>query len=244
MRRLELRAHDLLWIRHPNAIRWRGLECEPQAWLRQWLASGAPTPVVVRRESPEDAGLVPVGVRGVERCQRQAAYLPREAVLRVTRPEDLIGRVVPNAVPGGAQHRLLRALAAIKPAMDAMGLAWGPTGSLGFSLATGHPTVHKGSDLDLVLRAPQPLSTAQTQALASVIKTSRCRIDLQVDTSVGGFAFTEWLQHIEGQAEHLSTGGRILLKTDVGPLLVDDPWDVNHQIGRHACSDTALSGAA
>jgi phosphoribosyl-dephospho-CoA transferase len=37
---------------------------------------------------------------------------------------------------------------------------------------------------------------------------------VQAETSVGAFALQEWMR----------TGGPVLLKTNCGPVLVDDPW--------------------
>jgi phosphoribosyl-dephospho-CoA transferase len=39
---------------------------------------------------------------------------------------------------------------------------------------------------------------------------------MQIDTGHGGFAFAEWRRN----------AGRVLLKTDAGPFMTDDPWDL------------------
>ena len=239
-----------------------GAASRPDGWLAEWLAAGALTPVVVRREATECANMLPVGIRGSGRHQRQAAYLFIEAVLRITRPEALVPGAVcaghgllPRAAaryracsePEGkaaAQHsqycalgRLQSALVAIAPALNSLGLPWGPTGGLGFALATGLPVVHPGSDLDLVVRAPKPLTQSQVQALAAAVQEGDCRVDLQIDTGHAGFSFNEWLSSARRVPEPGNRRGRILLKTNTGPLLVNDPWQAHS-------SQTCARGAA
>ena len=64
-----------------------------------------------------------------------------------------------------------------------------------------------------MVRAPTPPAHDLGQALQTLAQHAACRIDIQIDTGAGGFALGEWLR-----------GGRVLLKTGSGPLLVDDPW--------------------
>ncbi len=93
-------------------------------------------------------------------------------------------------------------------------MGWGITGSVGFALASGVSTLRQDSDLDLLLRAAQPLSRDEARALFSLLQAVPARIDMQIDTGRGGFALAEWA----GEAD------RVLLKTGRGPLLVVDPW--------------------
>ena len=79
--------------------------------------------------------------------------------------------------------------------------------------ATGIPVIHADSDLDLLIRAPQPISPDAFTAWQSQLSGALCRADTQVDTPEGGFALAEWLRD-----------GKTLLKTRHGPRLVVDPW--------------------
>jgi phosphoribosyl-dephospho-CoA transferase len=171
-------------------------------------------PVVVRRETTV-AGQVPVGLRGKARSQRSKGYVPRAAVQRCVSPEMLAG-ALPNGCAGTDVVAVLSALLAIAPLLNATGLAWGPTGGVGFFLATGLPVLRPDSDLDLVVRAPQPLASAQAMALAGVQRQSACRIDIQIDTGHGAFALAEWARD----------GGRVMLKTNDGPRLCTNPWEL------------------
>ncbi len=197
------RPHDLLWATAAQA-----LGPIPEWATAEWLARA---PVVVRRETII-AGRIPVGLRGKTRSERHAAYLQDDAVARWVTPEMLTGAVGSHTVGDVAA---LATLATLAPLLDATGLRWGPTGGVGFALASGLPVLRADSDLDLVVRAPLPLSAEVTQDLRALTDVATCRLDLQVDTGHGAFSFAEW------RAGHR----RVLLKTDIGPFLTDDPWN-------------------
>lgn len=193
------RAHDLLWL--------ASLPAQAPAWARpDW-------PVVVRR-APAVDGCVPVGLRGSVRSERHAEMVAAASVLRACTPEQLASMEVPASLPPCAALDALR-VAAIH--LNALGLPWGPTGSAGFALATGVPLLRADSDLDLVLRSGAPLTAQHGAALQAMLEDAGrfCRIDLQIDTGHGGFAFAEWCA---GRT-------RVLLKTAQGPLLTANPWE-------------------
>jgi phosphoribosyl-dephospho-CoA transferase len=205
------RAHDLVWVADWAAF--EAVEGMPP-WAEAAQRRGAP--LVVRR-ARTGAGLLPVGLRGTARSERLAGVLRRPAVLRHASPEMLARQALTGpALPYLDAAPILAALRRIAPVLDSAGLPWGPTGSLGFALATGWPVVHAASDIDLLVRAAAPLDASQADLLRDVSTSGPCRIDLQVDTGHGGFAFAEWAR----------SGGRVLLKTDAGPFLTDDPWNL------------------
>ncbi|HJV00643.1 MAG TPA: malonate decarboxylase holo-ACP synthase [Burkholderiaceae bacterium] len=200
------RPHDLLWV-PADSLRF------PAGWPAwadaDWLFHA---PVVVRRERTV-AALLPVGLRGRARSERSLAYLPRAAVRRSVTPE-MLAAAVRTGSADSAGLAVLQALRASVAALDATGLAWGPTGGAGFFLATGLPVLRPDSDLDLVVRAPAPLARAQRAALEEIQRQAACRIDIQIDTGRGAFALAEWTRD----------AGRVLLKTGDGPLLCTHPW--------------------
>jgi phosphoribosyl-dephospho-CoA transferase len=208
MQAVEYRPHDLLWAQ-ADSLQLTGawFEWADAGWLRS-------APVVVRRETTV-AGQVPVGLRGKARSQRSKGYVPRAAVQRCVTPEMLVAGLQTRDASINT-FAVLSALQEIAPALDATGLAWGPTGGVGFFLATGLPVLRPDSDLDLVVRAPQPLGNAQAMALAEVQRHPACRIDIQIDTGHGAFALAEWARD----------GGRVMLKTNDGPLLCTNPWEL------------------
>lgn len=112
------RPHDLLWGMRPEQ-----LPADTPAWAVAVLAAGQP--VVVRR-AVVAPGQVAVGLRGVTRDQRLAALMPVEAIAHRLAPEELLGRQATEDLP------VFRVLAELRPLLDALGHAWGVTGSAGF----------------------------------------------------------------------------------------------------------------
>ncbi|UXV19411.1 malonate decarboxylase holo-ACP synthase [Pseudomonas fluorescens] len=191
-------AHDLLWGMTPAH-----LPADAPAWAVD--AVGAGHPVVVRRAIAEP-GYVAVGVRGQRREQRFATVMPLAAVQRRVTPQALRGVISPRDLPA------LRALDQLRPLLAQQD--WGVSGSAGFELASGIEALHALSDLDLILRTPQPLDRKDAQTLLAQLDTAPCAVDLQLQTPFGAVALREW------------AGGsrRVLLKTTGGAHLVIDPW--------------------
>lgn len=196
------RPHDLVWLNNAAA-----LEAIEESWVAQhWRIS---LPVVVRRDVDANAR-IPVGVRGMKRDQRAAGWVQRENIVRTVSPETLADRQQLLRSPFVSQPPVQ---AAISLTLHPWPWRWGITGSTGYALATGIPVIHADSDLDLLIRAPQPLSPDAFVAWQAQLSRALCRADTQVDTPEGGFALAEWLRD-----------GKTLLKTRRGPRLVTDPW--------------------
>lgn len=193
-----MNAHDLLWGMTPAH-----LPAEAPAWAVEAISAGHP--VVVRRAVAEP-GFVAVGVRGRLREQRFAAVMPAAAVQRCVTPQALRSVISPRDLPA------LRALATLRPVLADED--WGVTGSAGFELATGIEALHEQSDLDLILRTPEPLTRGDAEDLLAILDTAPCAVDLQLQTPFGAVALRDW------------AGGsrRVLLKTASGAHLVLDPW--------------------
>jgi phosphoribosyl-dephospho-CoA transferase len=201
--------HDLLWIGERAGL----LVDEPlPSWAGDaWIMAA---PAVVRREHVATPGLIPVGLRGRTRSERCKAYLRESSVVRRVRPEELVQADFASMYAFLLAFPAVMELGRVAPLLDATGLPWGPTGSVGFALATGLPVLRQASDLDLVVRAAKPLGEKQLSALLALAGLVQCRIDIQIETPFGAFALAEF------------AAGRtaILLKTDMGPRLTDDPW--------------------
>ena len=197
------RAHDLLWLDGPPD------DASLPAWLAlAWLRAA---PLVVRRASCAP-GRIPVGMRGMLRSERHACEVDAAVVVRRVTPEMLVHAPLPESI---LACTALHALRQVAPLLDATGWAWGPTGGVGFALASSLPVLRADSDLDLLLRLAAPPDAAQAEALRAIAASvTACRLDLQIDTGQGGFAYAEWA------AER----GRVLLKTDHGPVLTATPW--------------------
>ncbi len=202
-----MRPHDLLRLADGAGIHYEGPD---PAWVP---ASLARAPWVVVRRARTTNELIPVGVRGSTRPERLAAFLAPTAVAARVSPEGL-------AAARGWRHAFrarwpgaVRVLDAVDQLFASLGLAWGPTGSVGFELATGVAVAGPASDLDVVVRAPEPWSLDRARELVEDLTRLPARIETQLDTPAGAVALAEYAR-----------GGRVLLRTPDGPKLVNDPW--------------------
>jgi phosphoribosyl-dephospho-CoA transferase len=198
-------AHDLLWGMLPGQ-----LPPDAPGWVVESISAGQP--VVVRRAMAAP-NQVAVGVRGRLREQRYATSMAIPAITRCVRPQDLGHVASPRDLPA------LRALAWLRPMLDACGWVWGVSGSAGFELASGFAALHERSDLDLILRTPQPLGRLQAQAMLARLDEAQCPVDMQLQTPEGAVALREWA----------GPSHRVLLKNARGACLVVDPWNPQEQ---------------
>ena len=198
-------AHDLLWGLTPEH-----LPADAPDWVIEAMNDGRP--VVVRRALTA-AEQIAVGVRGRLREQRYATLMAVAAIQRRVRPEELCH------VESDRDWPALRALVQLRPLLDNCGLNWGVSGSAGFELASGLAALHQHSDLDLILRTPQPLDRVQALELLTLLDATVCTVDMQLQTPNGAVALREWA----GSAQ------RVLLKSASGARLVMDPWQALEQ---------------
>ena len=198
-------AHDLLWGMTPGQ-----LPADAPSWVIESISAGQP--VVVRR-ALSAADQIAVGVRGRLREQRYATSMAIEAIQRRVRPEALCHVSIDQDLPA------VRALDQLRPMLDGCGWVWGVSGSAGFELASGFAALHERSDLDLILRTPQPLSRARAQELVKILDTAACLVDMQLQTPNGAVALREWA----------GPSHRVLLKNASEACLVIDPWNPQEQ---------------
>lgn len=194
--------HDLIWVRTTDAI-----EGDLPDWVvSQWRPA---LPLVVRRDSDEH-GRIPVGVRGLRRDQRAAGWVAPQHIVRALPPEALSVTERLLASPFVSQPPVQ---AAIQLAQQRWWWPWGITGSVGYALATEVPVLHESSDLDLLIRCPEPVAEEALRRWQQFVSQFPCRVDTQVAVPGGAFALSEWLRD-----------GRVLLKTNSGPRLTTQPW--------------------
>ncbi|PRC94725.1 malonate decarboxylase holo-ACP synthase [Solimicrobium silvestre] len=206
------RPHDLLFIRLAHQQRRDIFNTPLPSWVNpHW-------PVVVRRAPPSAGGVwLPVGLRGTARFERLPAMMRSDVVQDSVSPESLLAEHDWQRHLQGQDFPCVRALHSIAGALNALGLSCGPTGSVGFALATGASILRIDSDLDLLVRAPNTISNQQSdklQHIKELVVSHQCRIDIQIDTGNGGFAFDEWARNPK----------KVLLKTATGPILTATPW--------------------
>ena len=199
------RAHDFVWISDRSAL-------QSDDVLPAWVNTGWRTalPLVVRRDKRAD-GAIPVGIRGLTRIQRAAAWIDPAAVVRAVTPESLVSDINVLLHSPFVSQQPVQALITLCNLQ--LPFRWGVTGSCAYALASDLPVMHAGSDLDLLVRCDAPVDASQFSDFYDQLQRLPCRADVQITTPQGGFALSEWLR-----------GGDIMLKTASGPLLVRDPW--------------------
>jgi phosphoribosyl-dephospho-CoA transferase len=164
--------------------------------------------VVARRASAAPGDLA-VGVRGFTRSQRYAMTLSCRDIEQIVGPEDLAWLDIPvdRAVPAMSAMRMLQCH------LSTTDLRWGPTGSVGFELASGVHAATQASDLDIIVRVEAMTKAVSQQlcSLESLLRLAPARVDCQVDTPLGAIAV----------AELTSGAPQLLIRHAAGPRLVD-----------------------
>jgi phosphoribosyl-dephospho-CoA transferase len=203
-----VRTHDLLEI---DARQLLSAHAFVPEWAEQSLRR---VPFVVVRRGLGTERNIPIGVRGVERNQRWAALYHSNGVKRVITPSQLLGRKVTEARADAVPA--LRSLELLEVRWMKLDHAWGPSGSVGFELATGTPAAKQKSDLDIVIHAERRMSTEEAMFLCESVKGLPATVDIRVETRCCGFALREYAHQAPAP---------ILLRTLSGFVLGSDPWD-------------------
>jgi phosphoribosyl-dephospho-CoA transferase len=191
------RPHDLLRIASAAQLCRAG-----PAWLTPALREA---PWVVVRRARCAPGYVPVGIRGPDRSHRHATEIDVGRISEILSPPDLVERV--DRLPYLPVTDAFRRAAEL---LTPTGLAWGPGGSVGFTLATGVSAVTASSDLDLVLTMDDVPPLAMLADLREAFRGLPARVDCQLDLPIGGVALDELL----------GTADRVLVRTADGPSLM------------------------
>ena len=204
--------HDLVWFDEA------ALAVDAPAWAVAVVAAGEPG--VVRRAARHGISL-PVGIRGADKRQRHGDQVAAKRVSSHLAPEaidlDVLAR--PPWSERGGDVPALAALADIRHRLNDLSIVWGPTGAVGYELATGRAVAHRESDLDLVVRLPEccnDVLAALCETAAAARQTYAIRCDIQLETPAGGVALADWA----GEA------GQMMVKSDTGPYLTANPWAV------------------
>ncbi|TCP30874.1 phosphoribosyl-dephospho-CoA transferase [Scopulibacillus darangshiensis] len=183
--------------------------------LPEWSAESIDhAPFAVIRRAPFKENLVPVGIRGKERNQRFASYLPIDKIKTCISPLRLAKEKAWNKNIRIDAIKALSVLPALDGIISAYGMPWGPTGSIGFELATGMPAAKETSDLDAIVCLPQELPRKKAKRLAEELNALPVPVDVQIMTPFGGVALMEYARGDKP----------LIMKTNNGPKFVEDPW--------------------
>jgi len=193
------RPHDLLLLSEIGDLG------DAPPWVRAALWE-APWVVVRRAAAPPHQ--VAAGVRGYQRSQRFPTIVPCRHIQTVATPESLAEVALADGrVPA------LAALPGIRTVLRDLGLPWGPTGSVGFELATGIRVATDESDVDVLMRVHNPTGSVVERLVAAhrALQHLPVRVDCQVELPRGAVAL----------AEIVSGRNPVMVRTQAGPCLVD-----------------------
>ena len=200
------KTHDLLLL---SCLELEHADAVKPEWLDAVVKA---CPWVVVRRAASHTKQVPVGGRGKERAQRWAGFVNPEQIEQVVSPNQLRESLVESSRRGLRAFHSLRFLGT-KAALK--GLDWGPGGSAGFELASGRPTVTEASDLDIIIRAPEPFDRRFANLICTQLEDVSTRVDVLIETPYCGFSLNEYAH---------SQLDKVLVRTDTGRILAADPW--------------------
>lgn len=203
---LNPRVHDLLQL-HSDSLH---PACTgAPAWVSQTLAS---YPWVVLRRGQAPAGQIAVGVRGLTRNERWGCFIRKDAIRKLVRPYQLLAFVQSSALsPRTPPFTTLQQLI---ERWRGLALPWGPTGSVGFELATECPVTTSRSDLDIAICADARISLEQARSLWERASGLKTKVDIRVETPECGFSLEEYA----------SPSSAVLLRYPDRVQFGDDPW--------------------
>jgi phosphoribosyl-dephospho-CoA transferase len=206
-------AHDLLLVKSMTIE--EACIAEP-AWVGHALGK-YPWVVARRATSPKDR--IAVGVRGQERQQRWGGFVRKDQIVKAIAPWHLrigLAETMRLSLPA------MQSLRFLETELASLSNDWGPGGSVGYELASRAPVVTQGSDLDLVISAPDRFDREFAQHLLKKIALAPAKVDVRIETPWCGFSLEEY---VRGNSE------KLLVRTSTGPRLTTDPW--TQRVGGH-----------
>jgi len=200
---MELDVHYLLKIHDFS-------ELTDSELIPEWaVAALQRAPWVVVRRGHWIIDLIPVGIRGANRSQRLASYLPRNCIVDVVSPEQLAMTKSWNSMDCARLAHIREMLEQSSQLYDSLNIRWGPIGSLGFELTTGAPTLHATSDIDLIIYSQYPICRETMQQIYHFNKQFDIKLDVIIETNIGAVSLSEYIH----------SRSSVLFKTHNGPKL-------------------------
>ncbi|EZH67423.1 hypothetical protein DH09_05700 [Bacillaceae bacterium JMAK1] len=192
--------HDLLKINVNEVLK-------TNSNLPHWAnCSLQKSPYVVVRRGAYDRLSIPVGVRGKSRNERYAMFVSVDQVVDVFTPYQL-------RTLSSTRLQLTKAqdtFETIKQLWKSEN--WGPTGSVGFELATGTKVMREQSDFDILIQS-EFFSVPVAKEYVKQLQAAPMTVDPLIQTKSGWFSLKEY-----------ALGKGVLFKTMTGLELRTDPW--------------------
>jgi len=211
---MEIVTHDLLRLKDGCDI--IGRFSKPK-WVDEALKRA---PFVVVRRAPFLNNKVPVGIRGKLRNERFGGLLLQGNISNIISPQKIVSNKLWLNTPRFSQIQVFSALDFVNSIFKSHGLSWGPTGSVGFELVSGIPTVKSTSDLDIAIYVQELLPSIIAKQIYVKLKKAPVPVDAQLETPHGAVSLEEYAR---GDTP-------ILLRTINGPMLVKNPWALDKHL--------------
>jgi phosphoribosyl-dephospho-CoA transferase len=208
-----LHVHDLILLRTASAI----VSTHEHPACPYLTPNGRPW-VVIRRGRISE-GLIPVGVRGMQRHERCAGFTRLGEVMETRRPDQLRLLLAEESRHG---LQAFRTLSYLESRLAGLDMIWGPGGSVGYELASGIPAVRVDSDLDFILFAPGKLELTEARDLWRLVSSAPGKVDALVEAPCCGFSLLEFVT---------TSPRKIPLRTCDGRILGSNPWDLSYGAG-------------
>lgn len=209
-----LKVNDLLTI---NSVSDLIGDFTDSPWINEAVKRA---PLVVVRRAPLINDMVPIGIRGTNRSERCAAAVLCSSIVETIMPEQLVAGKLWRTNKHISETHIFKTLEAVDSILGSYDMTWGPTGSVGFELASGVETVTPNSDLDIIIRVPSILSVKTAEDITKELLTVPAKVDIQLETPKGSVAL----------AEYARGNSPVLVRTVNGPRLVKNPWSEDENL--------------
>lgn len=196
---MEINVHDIVQFATINDIQ---NHMNPPIWIKN--APAAQNFAVVRR-MPIMNKTIPIGLRGETREERYGAFIHESNIIQVISPTSLVNRIDKQN-----DQSYFSTLNTIREEFEKYKLIWGPTGSIGFEIATSIGVTTPNSDIDICLYLDQ-INSELLVKVGNFLEGLNRRIDVQVEIPfVGAFLLNDYLKYEK-------TG--FIVRTKFGPQL-------------------------
>lgn len=181
---MEIKVHDIVKFNNLDQL-------ETISTIPDWVydAQSAANYGVVRR-MPISNQIIPIGLRGNSREQRFGTFIHENHIVEIITPNALVERI--DKFDNKFYYPILKR---IRDQFQQFNFIWGPTGSIGFELATSINVTSINSDIDLLIyieSLEEPLLEEVGECLSGFSRP----IDIQVEVpNVGAFLLKDYLNH-------------------------------------------------
>lgn len=211
---MELRVNDLLKV---NTVENLIGDFKNTPWVQDSIKLA---PYVVIRRAPIINCRIPVGIRGNDRSKRVAAEVLFESIIKIITPEELSQKKLWRENKHIKGTKMFEVLEEVDKVFESYNIAWGPTGSVGFELASRVETITNTSDLDIIARVPEILSIDIAKNIIKELAELPIKTDVQLEVPNGSIALEEYARDNKS----------IMLRTINGPKLVKNPWSYDEML--------------